>query len=157
MKLHKFLPAALIVALVATANAAPRKNRTLLKRFDTADLNHDDQLTHTEFLGLQGRRVSWATALYRFNLADGDHDGFVSELEFLVSNGGYSRKRATRVQVFMLADQDNDGFLDPEEYSLTQAPTQTWGRLMRSFSRADRDDDALLSPREFGIRGVLPL
>jgi len=118
--------------------------------FDREDLNNDNKMSMTEFMGTQSGTTRWTDAAFRFNANDLDHDGFLSKLEFRGSRGGRDGGRPTKLETFLLADLDHDGFLDPDEYALTQPQTWKARQTLRNFALRDTNDDGLLSSREFG-------
>ena len=119
--------------------------------FARVDINHNDKLTMTEFMGTQSGSTRWTDAAFRFNANDFDHDGFLSKLEFRGSRGGRDGGRPTKRQTFVLADLDQDNFLDLSEYALTQPQTLRAAVTLRNFGKKDLNDDSLLTSREFGI------
>jgi len=136
-----------LLMLAPLAESAPVGR--LDRKFDRADLNLDQQLDFTEFLGTQRRNATWVRARFSFEAADENNDEMLSRLEFQASRGGRVGGKPDALESFELADEDEDRVLDPAEFALTMNPRTAWRRVLRKFDRKDRNDDGLLSETEF--------
>ena len=148
------LPALLILTL--SAPMASAYGRKLNSKFDRADINDDNQLTELEFQATQSKKLSVAYSRFRFNKTDTNVDGFISRDEFVISRGGVSGGKPSKIDLFLLADADENDVLDPVEYSNTLKPATAWPKVLKTFAKRDKNNDAEISPREFGIGQGFP-
>ena len=146
------LPALLAVALIPQASAGRGGTRKFDQIFERVDINNDNLISSTEFLGTQSRGASEVLAKHRFQYADVNRDEVLDLTEFRASRAGRLGGKPNRIQQFYLADVDEDDLLDPVEYASTLNNRTPYAKILRSFGKRDRDDSSVLTPREFGIR-----
>lgn len=137
--------------LILSAPMASAYGKKLNAKFDRVDINDDNQLTELEFQATQSKKTSVAYSRFRFKKTDTNEDGFVSRDEYLVSRGGISGGKPTRIDLFLLADGDENDVLDPEEYANTLSPGTPWPKVLKAFAKRDKNNDTEMTPAEFGI------
>lgn len=147
-----FLPTLFAVALISQASAGRGGTRKFDQIFERVDINNDQLVSATEFLGTQARGASEVLAKHRFRYADVNQDGVLDLTEFRASRAGKLGGKPNKVQQFFLADVDEDRLLDPFEYASTLNNRTPSSKLLKAFGKRDRDDSSTLTPREFGIR-----